>query len=185
MKANWFVVHATSDMNQNKSVSTFRYPNNRLSLFSLSLDTWNCPCLGAVSVMPADTRCFSCDPVIPVLTPSVVYSEMSSVFTFTSCLFSALLYVMYILYRVTMPQRSAARGHWQGSPVRSLLAVRKLTLIGLVTICSPKLVPPRQLPRRASLNKSLFPGRHTAELGKRDKRKYPPQRELSKWEVLN
>lgn len=135
------------------------------------------PCLGAVSVMPADTRCFSCDPVIPVLTPSVVYSEMSSVFTFTSCLFSALLYVMYILYRVTMPQRSAARGHWQGSPVRSLLAVRKLTLIGLVTICSPKLVPPRQLPRRASLNKSLFPGRHTAELGKRDKRKYPPQRD--------
>lgn len=48
---------------------------------------WNCPCFGAVSVMPADTSCFSCDPVIPVQTPSVVYNEMSSVFTFTSCLF--------------------------------------------------------------------------------------------------
>lgn len=64
--------------------------------------------------MPADTSCFSCDPVIPVQTPSVVYSEMSSVFTFTSCLFSALLYVLYILYSFTILQHSAAGGHWQG-----------------------------------------------------------------------
>lgn len=64
--------------------------------------------------MPADTSCFSCDPVIPVQTPSVVYSEMSSVFTFTSCLFLALLYVLYILYSFTILQHSAVGGYWQG-----------------------------------------------------------------------
>lgn len=55
----------------------------------LSLTTsvhWDRPCFRAVSVMSADTSCFSCDPVIPVQTPSVVYSEMSSVFTFTPSL---------------------------------------------------------------------------------------------------
>lgn len=40
---------------------------------------------GAVSVMAADTTCFCCD---PVGAPSLVYSQMSSVFTFASCLVS-------------------------------------------------------------------------------------------------
>lgn len=64
--------------------------------------------------MAADTSCFSCDPVIPAQTPSLVYSEMPSVFTFTSCLFLTLLYVLYILYSFTMRQHSAEEGHWQG-----------------------------------------------------------------------
>lgn len=45
-------------------------------------------------------------------------------------------------------QRSLA-----GLPGRSLLVVRKLALIGLVTTRSPKLVPPRHLPSWAPLNK--------------------------------
>lgn len=114
----------------------------------------NCPCLGAVSVMPADTSCFPCDPVNRLQTPSVVYSEMSSVFTFTSCLFPALLYVLYILYSFTILQHSVAGRSLAGLPLRSLLAVRKLTLIGLVTTRSPKPVPLRHLPRRASLNEN-------------------------------
>lgn len=122
--------------------------------------------------MAADTSCFSCDPVIPVQTPSVVYSEMSSVFTFTSCLFSALLYVLYIPYSFTSLRRSAAGGHRQGYFVRSRLAVRKLMLIGLVTICSPKPVPQRHLPSRASLQEwSLFNSCISSQAGGQWRRK--------------
>lgn len=53
--------------------------------------------------MSADTSCFPCDPVILAQTPSLVYGGMSSVFTFTSCLFSTLVYVLYILYSFTFP----------------------------------------------------------------------------------
>lgn len=117
-----------------------------------------CLCFGAVSVMTADTSCFSCDPVIVRQTPSVVYSEMSSVFTFTSCLFPTLLYVLYILYSFTILQHSAMRGHWQGH-FRGQLLVRIWALIGHVTIHFPKPVPSRHLssrhlPRRASSKKN-------------------------------
>lgn len=74
-------------------------------------------CLGAVSVMAADTSCFCCDPVDA---PSLVYSQMSSVFTFTSCLFPALGYVLHILYT-----RAA---HYRGIMATVIPANAKLTI---------------------------------------------------------
>lgn len=106
-----FVIHVKSDCLYSGMIISCQTPFHLYLTASLQR---NCPCFGAVSVMPADTSCFSCDPVILVQTPSVVYSEMSSVFTFTSCLFSALVYVLYILYSFTILQHSAVGGHWQG-----------------------------------------------------------------------
>lgn len=63
-------------------------------------------------------------------------------------------YVLYILYSFTVPPHSAEGRSLAGLLGRSLLAVRKLTLIGLVAICSREPVPPRHLPRRASLNEN-------------------------------
>lgn len=134
--------------------------------------------------MAADTSCFSCDPVIPPQTPSVVYSEMPSVFTFTSCPFLTLLYVLYILYSFTMRQHSAEEGHWQGYLPRSLLAVRKWTLIGLVTIRSPR-ARATEAPAKASFFKwerGLFNSCISSQAGrqwrgKRDKRKQMQNRE--------
>lgn len=63
-------------------------------------------------------------------------------------------YVLYILYSFTVPPHSAEGRSLAGLLGRSLLAVRKLTLIGLVAIRSREPVPPRHLPRRASLNEN-------------------------------
>lgn len=73
-----------------------------------------------------------------------------------------------------------------GLLARSLLVVRKLTLIGPVTIRSPKLVPPRHLPNRAFFKqkkkRNLFNSCIGSQAGrqwrgKRDKRKHMQNRE--------
>lgn len=74
--------------------------------------------------------------------------------------------------------------------------MRKLTLIGPVTICSPKLVPPKHLPSRAFFKQKKKekkpiqqlhrqPGRETVEGKEGQKKAHAKQQVLSKREPQN
>lgn len=103
---------------------------------------------GGVRVQPQCHFYLPIQVVLPVIlsfrrkTPSLVYSETSSVFTFTSCLFFDIslraVHTVWLRRTRGSPPRSLA-----GLGGRSPLAVRKLALIGLVAAHSqgPRMLP--------------------------------------------
>lgn len=151
-------------------------------------------CTAEVSVFRA--QCHFCLPiqvVFPVIlsfrrkTPSLVYSQTSSVFTFTSCLFSDIsLRAVHTVWlrraRRTPPKGRSLAGLGGGSS----LAVRKLALIGLVVarsrgppLCHPGTCQGELLEMRARRRVRLTVGMS----GGKKESKCKTER-LSKWEPL-
>lgn len=134
--------------------------------------------------MSADTSCFPCDPVIPAQTPSLVYGGMSSVFTFTSCLFSTLVYVLYILYSFYLPRIQPRGGHWQGCFFEVIVRREKIkadwprhdVLSEAHAIQAPAKASFFKWERGPIQQLHKQPGRQTVE-GKRDKRRQMQNRE--------
>lgn len=83
----------------------------------------NCLCFGPASGMSADTLCFSCDPVIQLQTPTVVYSEMSSVFTFTPACFQR--YSTWCTYSIVLPYCSGEQWEVTGRVTGEVIVSRE------------------------------------------------------------
>lgn len=124
------------------------------------LNLWCLPSgpLRTVEVSVFQPQCHFCLPiqvVVPVIlsfrrkTPSLVYSKTSSVFTFTSCLFSDISLRAVHTVWLHRARHSPLKGRsLTGLGSGSSLAVRKLALIGLVESHSqgPRM-PPRRPPQ--------------------------------------